>query len=271
MTESACPFATRRDDVLVAFLYDELEAAERERFESHLVDCRECRDEVAALREVRGHLAAWTPPVFSLQSAVGSRESVVSPEAPVGSPESTVVRGPAHWWHQVPVWAEVAAAVLVLGVSAGIANLNVHYDQSGLTIRTGWSRATETVAAAPTPAPAAASTDVPWRADLTALERQLRTEFHGTAAAPAPAPARAAATDAEILKRVRALLDESETKQRRDLDLRVAEVLRDVENERRTDLVRINQSLGQIQSNTGVEVMKQRQLLNYLVRVSSQK
>src|SRR6185503_12201003 len=42
--------------------------------------------------------------------------------------------------HDLPVWAQTAAALLFLGVSAGIANLDVHYDQSGLSIRTGWSR-----------------------------------------------------------------------------------------------------------------------------------
>jgi hypothetical protein len=46
---------------------------------------------------------------------------------------------------------------------------------------------------------------------------------------------------------------------------------RDVNAHPQADLRKIDQSLGLIQSNTGVEVMKQRQLLNYLVRVSSQK
>ena len=40
----------------------------------------------------------------------------------------------------MPAWAQVAAALFVLGVSATIANLDVRYDRSGLTIRTGWSK-----------------------------------------------------------------------------------------------------------------------------------
>ncbi len=59
-----------------------------------------------------------------------------------------------------------------------------------------------------------------------------------------------------------------ERKQQRELALRVAGVVRDVESQRRGDLVKIDRSLGEIQSNTGVEVMRQRELLNYLVRVS---
>ena len=70
---------------------------------------------------------------------------------------------------------------------------------------------------------------------------------------------------------MRGLLDESERRQQRELALRVAEVLRDVNAQRAADLVRIDRSLGIVQNNTGVEVAKQRELLNYLVRASSQK
>jgi anti-sigma factor RsiW len=269
---STCPFDDRRDDILIAYLYDELDAGTRAEFSTHLLQCTTCRDEVVALKTVRTQLASWTPPVFGRQS------SAVDPQSSVDSPSRQ------SWWREVPAWARVAAAIIVLGVAIGAANLNIHYDQSGVTVRTGWLRSPD--AAATTShqngieaavAPAAASTSIvaagragagaPWQADLVALARQLRTEFH--ASQPSAVPVRSAqASDAETIKRVRALVDESERKQQRELALRVAEVVRDVQSERRADLVRIEQSLGQIQSNTGVEVMKQRQLLNYLVRVS---
>ena len=54
-----------------------------------------------------------------------------------------------------------------------------------------------------------------------------------------------------------------------ELALRVADVMRDVETERRADLVKIDRSLGLLQNNTGVEVMRNRQMLDYLVRVLS--
>jgi anti-sigma factor RsiW len=268
MTDRTCAFSDRRDDVLIAYLYDELEPADRGAFATHLLQCTTCRDEVAALKAVRRELAAWTPPQPEFDR---ERRSTFADGRPGG-----------RWWHQVPVWAQVAAAMLVLGVSAGVANLNVHYDQSGLTIRTGWKPAvvaggeSRQVPAGARVAPASAGTSVaaptaastPWRGDLAALEQQLRTEFH---AAQVVAPARAGQADTETLRRVRALVEDSERKQQRELALRVAEVIRDVENERRADLVRIEQTIGQVQNNTGVEVMKQRQLLNYLVRVSSQK
>jgi hypothetical protein len=75
--------------------------------------------------------------------------------------------------------------------------------------------------------------------------------------------------------RVRGLIDESEQRQRRELALRLADMLRDVQFQRRDDLEKIDRSLGVIQANlgmmqsTGVEVMRQRQMLNDLaVRVS---
>jgi hypothetical protein len=71
-----------------------------------------------------------------------------------------------------------------------------------------------------------------------------------------------------VLRRVRALLDESEKRQQRELALRVAEVVRDVNAQRQADLVKIDRSLGVVQNNLGVEVMKQRQSLNLLYRAS---
>jgi anti-sigma factor RsiW len=49
-------------DLLVGYLYDELETSERRAFEAHLLSCGECRDELAGLRATRGQIAAWTPP-----------------------------------------------------------------------------------------------------------------------------------------------------------------------------------------------------------------
>ena len=45
------------------------------------------------------------------------------------------------------------------------------------------------------------------------------------------------------MRRVRALLEESEKRQQRELALRVAEVLRDVNAQRQADLMKIDRSL----------------------------
>jgi hypothetical protein len=287
MTESACGYPGDRDEALVAYLYDDTvaDAAARAMFEVHLTTCVRCSEDLAALRGVRAQLAHWSPPepkfVTGLQTS-----GVASPQSPIRSP---------HWWHQIPAWAQVAAALLVLGVSAGIANLDVRYDASGLSLRTGWSTGSRDarsgepggtsgaarIAAgrAPSAAPlgtvsqsniGSAGGAAPWRADLDALERQLKTEFHAVQAPVAQAQT-PRASDAEIVRRVRTLIEESEKRQQRELALRLADVIHDVNANRQADLVRMNNALGVVQNRLGVQVLKntqQVQQMDYYIRTS---
>jgi len=84
----------------------------------------------------------------------------------------------------------------------------------------------------------------------------------------AQAPRAMSSGDAETLRRARALVDESEKRQQAELALRVAQVLHDVNMQRQADLSKIDRSLGLIQTSTGVEILKQRENINYLMRVS---
>ena len=260
MTQSTCAYSGARDDHLVSYLYEEMAPSDRLEFEHHLTACAACRDDLDALRGVRAHLGRWAPPEPVRASARDRRV-----EAPAGRA--------LRWWQQVPAWAGVAAALLCIGVAAGIANLDVRYDRDGLTVRTGWMKppAAPTSVAGSSPAAGA-----PWRADLAAVERQLRSEFRAAGVSAASAPplpsaarrASAPAADPDIVRRVRALIEESERRQQRELALRVAAMSRDIAVERRSDLAKIDRSLGQIENSTGIEVLRQRELLNYLVRVS---
>lgn len=76
-------------------------------------------------------------------------------------------------------------------------------------------------------------------------------------------------SDAEFLARMRELVEASEQRQQRELALRLSQVVRDVETQRRVDLARVADSLGIVEGRTGLAVAEQRDLLNYLVRVSS--
>jgi hypothetical protein len=271
MTDSFCGYHGDRDEALIAFLYDGGGADTREGgvFGAHLVTCDRCRDELAALRGVRTQLARWAPPEPAFSVTNGSPQS--------GRHSSQPAIPEPQWWRQIPAWAQVAAALLFLGVSAAIANLDVRYDANGLSVRTGWMQPSPSVgagvAAPSVEATAQNSAAAPWRADLAALERQLKTDFRTVQAAAGPAsvqaPAsRAASADADLLRRVRALLDESEKRQQRELALRVAEVIRDVTVQRQADLVKIDRTLGLVQNNLGVEVMRDRQRLDLLYRAS---
>src|SRR3954471_6628035 len=118
MTEMLCDYGDRRDEAIVAFLYIDQDpidqdaaemtgaaSAEQARFETHVQTCARCRAEVAALRGVRAQLARWAPPEPSF-AVVGRQPSGVSPASAGRNPQ---------WWRSIPVWAQVAAAMLVLG------------------------------------------------------------------------------------------------------------------------------------------------------------
>jgi hypothetical protein len=261
MIETICTY-DGRDDLLVAYLYDEIDAADRTTFNAHVSGCGRCTRELAALRGVRSTLSAWAPPEPRMITNYQPRATSHEPRATSEEPRATT-----RSWHDVPGWAQVAAALLVLGVSMGIANVEVRRDSAGWTLRTGWSKVPAQNAAALPATPASA----PWRADLTALERQLRTELQSMSstvrAVPAAAPTNTM-TDVELQRRVRAIIDESERRQERELALRVAEVVKDVNAQRQADLVKIDRSLGFIQTSTYGEQMKQRELVNYLLKVS---
>ena len=265
MTELSCGYGDDRDGAIVAFLYDDGDGspADRARFETHLATCARCRADVAALRGVRTQLARWSPPEPNF--------AVRNPQSAFSNPQ---------WWRAIPAWAQVAAALLFLGVSAGIANLDVRYDRNGLGIRTGWSQRAggsdrsggpggSEAAQGFSPANGASPASVaPWKADLAALERQLKTEFRtaqaSTTAAPAQTARAVSATDADLARRVRALVEDSEKRQQRELALRIAELLRDVNAQRQADLMKIDRTLGVVQNSVGIEVMKNRQQLNQM-------
>lgn len=271
MSETFCRYPGNREHMLVAHLYDDISPAERSVFESHLAECATCRRELAGLGTVREQLADWAPPdarlLTSRRSQDASHESQSAAMPAVGR---SGARG-QRWWQEIPAWAQVAAALLFLGVSAGLANLHVTYDRNGLAVRTGWLPASSAAAGVPSGEPTAGA--APWRADLANLEQQLRSEMHvatnQVAAVQKSGPSAGDPTNAEIIRRVKALIGESERKEQRELALRVAEVFRDVQAQRQGDLVKIERSLGVLQNNTGFEVMRQRELLKSLaVRVS---
>src|SRR5688500_13153445 len=106
--------------LLVSYLYDEVDHHERIAIEEHLKRCGPCESEVAALRSVRTELSTWAPPDaalgFTMVRTGGDEAAAASP--------ARVLR-PARWWHTAPVWAQAAAAVLVLAVGLAIANVQV--------------------------------------------------------------------------------------------------------------------------------------------------
>jgi len=248
-------------DVLMSYLYEEGPGEERLAFEAHLRQCERCAAEVASLRAVREGMAAWAPPETLLDFRI------VREPAPVKSRWG--------WMSAMPAWAQLAAASLVVGVAAGISGLDVQYGKDGFAVRTGWSRPAE---GRPAAAPALASApgeNAPWRADLVALQEQMKREIQRAAAAPAAAPVSMASrgpakamSDEEFMARVRQLIEASETRTQKEMALRMAEVVRDVDTQRRADMRRVADGLGILEGRTGAVTAQQREMMNYLLRVS---
>jgi anti-sigma factor RsiW len=245
------PFQCGDNPALVGYMYGECEPAERRAIDQHLLVCPACAAEVAALDATRTQLAAWTPP----DAQLGFR-MVADP--PVGS---NVVSGPSRWWARpMPAWAQAAAAAVIF--------------TAGLSLGVWRGTATQVPAAAAAPASASMSATAASASDLAALEQRLRSEIaqmRTTAPVPVAASPAAAASEAQILARVRALIDESEQRQQRELALRTAQVVRDFDSQRRVDLQNVRSIVGQVEGSTGAEIARQQQTLQYLMRVSQEK
>jgi hypothetical protein len=264
MSEVICQYPGDREQAIASFLYDEGSSADRRVFEAHIAHCERCRDEVASLGGIRTALGSWVPPEPARPFSFEAERQQVRPAPRILAALAAV-----------PAWAQVAAALFVLGVAAGFARLDIQYDATGFRVRTGWS-----AAAAPASTPPAG--DAPWRAEMASLEQRLRADLRqpvltapvsvGPSGAVASSASAAAAQD--TLRRVRGMLEESERRQQRELALRVAEAIREINTQRQSDLARIDRSLGTMQNNTGLEILRTRETINninnYLVRTSSQ-
>ena len=264
------PHLIEDDAALVAYLYDECDAGERRRIEDHLAACARCASEVREMRSVREALAEWTPPPARL----GFRVVADPPASP-------------RWWaaRPLPVWAQAAAAVFLFAAGAAVSQLDVRYAGDGLIIRARWASPSDGSPQGPAVVGAGGAASGPREparveaaggmqpvagraagsADAAATaEERLRRDLAASTAAP---PAQG---DDALLRRVQAMIAASEQRQQRELALRLAQVVRDVDAQRRADLLRVDQNLGQLEGQTGAAVAEQRELLNYLVRVSQQ-
>lgn len=265
-------FSCSDKEMLIAYIYGECDADDRRRVEAHLASCAACADEVGGLASVRQTLAGWVPSAASPGFRIVREEDAV--------PAAATVLRPARWWRQpLPAWARAAAAVVLFAGGAALANLDVHYGSDGFTVRTGWQHpgavAQQPAQSAQVVPTAAAPAPTPWRTDLAALERQLRGDFAAQlqslqATAPQAVAARSQ-DDRQLMTRVRSLIDESEQRQQREMAYRISQVQGEFGVQRRADLLRMQAGLGQIQGQTGEEVLRQRQLINYLLTVSQKK
>jgi len=75
--------------------------------------------------------------------------------------------------------------------------------------------------------------------------------------------------DAEMLRRVRQIVSEAESRQQVAVAQQLLQLWRDFDRQRRTDLAMIQQGLAQSQGLTNAEIATQRDMLHQLVRAAS--
>lgn len=248
-------------ELLIDSLYGELAASDQEALDRHLASCAECRDEVTGLRGARAHLQSWVPPEPELgfQIVRGIGRSV------------TMSR---RWWGLSPAWGLAAAAMIVGAVSAAIANVEVTAGTNGITVRTGWNRAVA-------PATTAAAVDATASAALQQMEARVRdleaklaadTATLTPTSAAAGTPVTGRTSDADLLRHVRRLIEQSEQRQQASFANQVFQVNRDFEVARRTDLDQLGRRVEQIQRSTLDTYQRTRTLEDYVaLRVGSQR
>jgi hypothetical protein len=231
-------------ELLISFVYDELDSAEKEAFRRHLAGCAACRAEVAGLRTTQRHLATWAPPEPDLGFRM-VRNAPVAASRPRGA-----------------LWGLAAAAVLVLAAGAAIANIDVRYDANGFALHTGWNRpAVATSSGAP-----GRIDGVDWKREADALNervRQLEASLSNVSTT------RATPADAAVIERVSQLVDESENRQQRLLAARLSQLTRDLDARRKVDLAVIDQGFIRLQNTSGAELRQSRDLMQRMYRATA--
>lgn len=245
-------------ELLLGYLYDELPPSDRQTFDRHLTSCAECREEVEGLRGTRTHLTSWAPPEPDLGFHIVRGAEVPARE----------VR-PARWWRMSPAWGLAAAALLVLAVSAAIANVEVRAGRDGIVVRTGWNRATSATGSSPAVLSTGASV-----AELQRVEARMK-ELEGRLAA------RQASTlvpvsvsrmsDAELVRFVRQAVSESEQRQNGELARRILQVNRDTEVARRADIDRLLVAYRELQGTNFQTSRSVKALEDHFMRVGLQR
>ena len=267
----ATPSCGRHDD-LVAYLYDECDSGERERFEAHLASCGPCAAEIDALRSVRRSLGTWAPP----EAALGFR--IVS-DPP---------RGAVRWWRRAglrPAWGLAAAAAFVAAAIA-LGGLDFRWQENGLVVWMGRPGAGAAPAASAAPGTLATpvavggppTVRVPAAGGLPVGVRAAgRSPAVGAPAAGGPGAVRAFAAGGpgtasgprtagnlgmggpapghdELMRRIQALIEQSERRQEQEFAARLLALAQEFDLQRREDRIRVQQEVGD--------------LAEYLVRVS---
>jgi hypothetical protein len=240
-------------ELLLAYLYDELPVSDRHAFDRHLATCANCREEVTGLRGTRTHLTSWAPPEPDLGFQVVRN--------------ATPLVSPSPWWRVSPAWGLAAAALLVVAVSAAIANVQVTFGADGVVVSTGWNRAAS-AGAVPVLATGASISELQ-RVEARMAELEGRLAARQAATLTPVTVSRM--SDAEIVRLVRQAVSDSELRQQGVLARQILQVTRDTTAARQTDFDRLLTAFRQQQATIFDTAQKQRALEDHFMRVGLQR
>ena len=229
---------THRDDMLDV-LYGEADAAAARRVDEHLSGCRDCRDEMDALRRLRGDLGHWELPA-SLRAS---------------RPLPSMLR--SGWWRPL---AAAATVLLALGAALGLSGSELRYEAGRVSFRLG-----RAPVAAPAPVPASFR-DVESR--LLALEARQDETLRTLQATLASGPA----LDADrVLSRLERLIADSEARQALLLDARLEDHAERAERQRRYDMAQVSAGLSYLDGKTGLQVARTTELVGQVLQASQKR
>src|SRR5262249_47484945 len=115
-------------DLLVSYLYDDLNDMDRAKVEMHLRACDECRTELNALGGGRVALASWAPPLPALGFRIVREAKHLA--------DQDAKRAPKPPWRSwlTPAAGLAAAATLVLAAALSLAHIEIHTGPDGFTV-----------------------------------------------------------------------------------------------------------------------------------------
>jgi anti-sigma factor RsiW len=259
-------FRCEDKDTLVAYLYGEVDSDMRREVERHLRTCAACTHETEGLQEARQDLQLWMPPEPALGFSITQKSSPAAPAPVLTSPRWAAL-------HSLPVWAQVAAAALLVAASAAIANVEVRSTTDGLVVTTGWMQKSNPTAAMPD----LQASKEEWRRELVALEQNLRAEITArqeairTAVTIPPVEPGGRFDTAAVFQRVQSMIAASEDRQQQEMARRFIQAERTWNMRWTNDRQAMSRHLGNLQGRTMAVQAGQQEMMNQfrLQRVSS--
>ena len=220
-----------RDDLLDV-LYAEATPETQRRVDAHVLACPGCRAELRAFREVRTDLQGWK-----------------TPEMRPFLPRRPIFR-PPH------LLAVAAALLLAIGASLALRGSELRYEDGRFTFRLGEG------ASAADLERALAAQDARHREEIAGLKASLALGVQPAAANPG---------NEALLRHVADMIRDSEERQARRAEAKLASLTDRAENRRRYDLARISAGLAYLDGKNGQHLSRTTELMGYVLEASQKR